>query len=78
MATFSRTKWMSISICLVRLWWTGFRAIYTLEMLSQYVMVALLVSQCSSCGRCRNQVHSETALATPWYSASVVDHGTCW
>ena len=75
-ATFSLTKWMSSSMCLVRRWWTGFRDMYTEDILSQNATVAVGTLQSSSPRSCRSQEHSATALAIARYSASALDQDT--
>lgn len=76
MATFSRTKCMSSSMCFVRRWWTGFLDMYTEEMLSQKTTVAKGTLQRSPPRRCHSQEHLETALVMARYSASALDRDT--
>jgi hypothetical protein len=75
-ATFSRTKWISSSICFVRLWCTGFLLMYMVDTLSQKTIVADESGQPSSPRRERSHEHSATAFATPWYSASALERET--
>ena len=77
-ATFSRTKWKSISMCLVLAWNTGFAARYVAPMLSQYRIGARFILICSSFSRDSIEMISDVAFATDLYSASILDRATVY
>ena len=78
-ATCSRTKWKSISMCLGLAWNTGFAAKYVAPMLSQYKIGVQFILICSSFSRDSIQMISDVAFANDLYSTSILDRATvCW
>lgn len=73
LATISRTKWKSISTCLVRAWKTGLELKYVAPILSHHSVGDWVCYSSSSEQRDRIQESSAALLARGLYSASVLD-----
>lgn len=72
-ATLSRTKWKSISRCLVLAWNTGFVDKYSAPKLSHQSRAAEGCGTCSSTSNLCTHITSAVALAKALNSASVLD-----
>ena len=70
---FSRTRWQSISICLVCSLIIGLWAIRIAAMLLHNIRVDFVNEMCSSLRNLVSQNNSSTEAAILWYSASAVD-----
>ena len=68
-----RTKWQSISICLVRSWKTSLWAIWMALRLSQWIETAVEKSTLRSWRSQHKQMSSAVVSASAWYSASVLE-----
>ena len=75
-ATMSRTKWKSISTCLVQAWKTGLEDKYVAPMLSHHIIGGDWSETPSSDKRVVNHLISAATLASALYSASVLDLAT--
>ena len=71
-----RTKWKSISICLVRSWNTGFEAMWIAARLSEKSTALDDSSTPKSPRSCCSQINSLAAVAIARYSASADDFDT--
>ena len=75
-ATMSRTKWKSISMCLVLAWKIGFEERYVAPMLSHQRIGEVDLERPSSRRRDWSHLTSAAALESALYSTSVLDRAT--